>query len=793
MHMLRALLLVASVLPAAAAARDVIGPALREAMAEADDATRLAAYVVMSDRLSLYQLENETVGLALPARREYLSRRLRDYAAASQSQVRALLRGAETKGRAGEVRVLWAGNAVIFEADKGVIEQLATLPGIDRIRRVVEQPLEAYKDVPPPPAPAPADGATAPYPFLDDFESGVLEPWWSVTTTGTGQAVVSGAENPNGAFGLLVDSTTDSSESTVALELSLDLVGQTDVGLRFEWKEFNDEDDAADAVFISENGIQYFKVLDLTGGGSNFLTKAVELDDAIAAFGLSYTSDFRIRFSWSDNFSIPTDGFGFDDIEVAPGVGEPPPPEPTPNIELLQAPMLWDIGITGDGVLIGNIDSGVDFGHPDLANAAWGNPNEIPGNGIDDDNNGFVDDIDGWDFVTGSNDVTSFDSHGTNTAGLMVGDGANGIITGMAPDAKMIACEISGETLYWLAQQYCMDNGVDVISSSFSYKWPDPKPDYHMHRTMCEMELAFGIIHAQSIGNQGNSLLTYPIPWNVSAPGNAPGPFDHPQIDDTTRRTSIMGCAGIELDPLDDLYTPSGQGPSAWEDITFYDGDYPWGQDPAFWDYPYQGGALDGLLKPDMCTYTGGVTTTTFGQSYNPGFSGTSAATPQLGGAMLLLRQLQPLALPRHVAGALELTAEDLGPAGKDTRFGSGKVQVWDAARRLVLLAVAQDTTPAIGGPLVIDVHGEANADVSTFYGIGIQDAPGSDFDIAPPFFTLPVFTLDGAGEGQITGTIPNNPLLSGVTIWFQLGAKPQTTTFGAKPFASVPEAITID
>ena len=50
------------------------------------------------------------------------------------------------------------------------------------------------------------------------------------------------------------------------------------------------------------------------------------------------------------------------------------------------------------------IDDGVDFSHPDLAGRKWTNPDEIPGNGIDDDNNGYVDDINGWDFA--NNDAT---------------------------------------------------------------------------------------------------------------------------------------------------------------------------------------------------------------------------------------------------------------------------------------------------------------------------------------------------------------------------------------------------
>ena len=98
-----------------------------------------------------------------------------------------------------------------------------------------------------------------------------------------------------------------------------------------------------------------------------------------------------------------------------------------------------------------------------------------------------------------------------------------------------------------------------------------------------------------------------------------------------------LGCAGIQLD--DTLYTSSGQGLSAWEDITLYDASYPHGQPSAsFFEYPVGGfgGSGPGLLKPDVCTYTNTVLTTTNSGAYSD-FSGTSAATPQLGGGMLLV------------------------------------------------------------------------------------------------------------------------------------------------------------
>lgn len=111
----------------------------------------------------------------------------------------------------------------------------------------------------------------------------------------------------------------------------------------------------------------------------------------------------------------------------------------------------WESGQTAP-VTVGIIDTGVDFSHPDLAANRWSNPGEIADNGLDDDNNGFVDDIYGWDFVNDDNDPTDDYGHGTHVAGTIGAVGNNGIgvagVTWSVPMAslKFLAKNGSGYT-----------------------------------------------------------------------------------------------------------------------------------------------------------------------------------------------------------------------------------------------------------------------------------------------------------------------------------------------------------
>lgn len=92
----------------------------------------------------------------------------------------------------------------------------------------------------------------------------------------------------------------------------------------------------------------------------------------------------------------------------------------------IDAPEAWDITKGSGNIIIAVIDSGVAYNHPDLSLNIWTNTGEIAGNSKDDDGNGYVDDIYGWDFIDNDGYPEDYDSHGTHVAGTIAAKGNNG-------------------------------------------------------------------------------------------------------------------------------------------------------------------------------------------------------------------------------------------------------------------------------------------------------------------------------------------------------------------------------
>ena len=142
------------------------------------------------------------------------------------------------------------------------------------------------------------------------------------------------------------------------------------------------------------------------------------------------------------------------------------------GLDRLGAPEVWNAGYTGTGITVAVIDTGVDYTHSDLDGNIWINSGEIAGNGIDDDRNGYIDDVRGWNFDANTNNVMDDNSHGTHVAGTIAGEN-NGVgITGVAYNAKIMAVKVlnanGSGTLAAVANgiRYAANNGAKVINLS---------------------------------------------------------------------------------------------------------------------------------------------------------------------------------------------------------------------------------------------------------------------------------------------------------------------------------------
>ncbi len=106
----------------------------------------------------------------------------------------------------------------------------------------------------------------------------------------------------------------------------------------------------------------------------------------------------------------------------------------------IDAPDAWNISTGKSNVVVADIDSGINYNHPDLKANVWKNPGEIPGNGIDDDHNGYIDDVYGIDTVNGDSDPMDDEGHGTYTAGIIAAVGDNNIgVAGVTWKCKIMA------------------------------------------------------------------------------------------------------------------------------------------------------------------------------------------------------------------------------------------------------------------------------------------------------------------------------------------------------------------
>jgi subtilisin family serine protease len=329
----------------------------------------------------------------------------------------------------------------------------------------------------------------------------------------------------------------------------------------------------------------------------------------------------------------------------------------------------WGISTGSRDMIVAVIDTGIDYFHEDLRANMWVNSREIPGNGIDDDGNGFVDDVYGYDFV--SNDSSPFDDHfhGTHVSGIIGATGNNGIgVVGVCWNVQLMAVKAfneqgSGDIATAVAAiHYAIANGARVINAS----WSSSDRSRALEDAVEEARAA-GVVFVAAAGNSHTSNPFYPAAYD-----------------------SVLAVASInnkgEMSPFTNF-----------------------------------GKHVD-LSAP------GEQILSTIPDSRYDSISGTSMSTPYVAGAAALILSRHPEFTPAQVANILKNTT-DYVPSY--SYIGSGRLNVFKALQVDVPLPDADLKAPAVVQGKVT-FTGTAASDhfhhYALFYGTGVQPTQWTEF-----------------------------------------------------------------
>ncbi|MFN7768903.1 MAG: S8 family serine peptidase [Planctomycetaceae bacterium] len=191
----------------------------------------------------------------------------------------------------------------------------------------------------------------------------------------------------------------------------------------------------------------------------------------------------------------------------------------------IDAPAAWDVTTGSSSVVVGIIDTGIDYNHPDLAANIWTNPGEIAGDGIDNDANGFVDDIHGWDFFNEDSNPFDDNGHGTHVAGTIGAVGNNGVgVVGVNWNVKMMGLKFlsgsgsgfSSDAIRAVNYATLMrERGVNVVATNNS--WGGGGYDAAMESAI-RAAGDQGVLFVAAAGNDGANIETagfYPASYNL--------------------------------------------------------------------------------------------------------------------------------------------------------------------------------------------------------------------------------------------------------------------------------------
>lgn len=203
----------------------------------------------------------------------------------------------------------------------------------------------------------------------------------------------------------------------------------------------------------------------------------------------------------------------------------------------IKAVEAWKNRTDASNVVVAVIDGGVDVDHPDLDDNIWINKREVPGNGIDDDKNGYIDDVHGWNFVKKTTEPYK-DKHGTHVAGIIGAEGNNKIgVSGIAWDTQLMSLDIFDQGKTYSddnlieAVEYAIDNGANVINMSLGYTIPHAsldlykraKPDtYQRYLDVFSRAIEKGVTIVAAAGNddaEDSSNLSLPSAFSSEIDG----------------------------------------------------------------------------------------------------------------------------------------------------------------------------------------------------------------------------------------------------------------------------------
>ena len=350
-----------------------------------------------------------------------------------------------------------------------------------------------------------------------------------------------------------------------------------------------------------------------------------------------------------EEFSLPED----EDMAIPAERGDGR--EIAENVVKVNADKVWELGYTGEDVLVAIIDTGVRLDHADLQGRFWDGGAEYPNHG--------------YDFYSHDNDPSDTNGHGTHVAGTIVGTGASGTHTGVAPGAKIMVLKVfHGEdnltepTMWVEAMQFAVEHGADLMNMSLGQPLPDASVKL-MLRQACDNTLAAGVVAAVCAGNSRQIQMLAPVPYNIWSPGDCPPPHLHDDQLVNAGGTSCVICVGA-VDFNNALGGFSSEGPSTWSDVAQYN------------DYPYSSGSPTniGLIRPDVCAPGVNIKSLDFNTTNSYCLkSGTSMATPCVAGTIALMLSKDHELTPEQIDEILEHTAMPLS-SHKSNDFGSGRI-----------------------------------------------------------------------------------------------------------------------